>query len=348
MRESRRGDWKLLIDQPIERRRRAGIPLGSIAMNRVSSVGMAEKWIRIVALLALLVSSCAKPGHHLPGLVVEPARDLQPYYKEAQRTLPEFLAAVGSRRQHPSRERYQVKAAVVDWDGRPYSLWFSVNRFVDGELHVIAELPVPARLSTYQRLLPEKVLDWLYWDQGKLVGGYSLRGSLENVKPPDRPAAEEHLRHNLELWRWFSESDYCDFREISAPSLVDGTPTHLAGFQFLIPGGYSETVPLRRSYHGGKAWLAPDRDLIANVGHFGCGPQQFEKRPDEFTCSFTTSDLLGLLYSRRNGEASIIGAIFYAPRRGFYDLSLSTTQADAAGVREYFGILRSVAHKRNG
>jgi uncharacterized protein YegJ (DUF2314 family) len=135
----------------------------------------------------------ALPEGNLPqgDLVVEvPAADasLQMATQEAQRSLDHFTAAV----QHPGsrQSNFQVKLAVEDG----HYVWLNQVEF-DGALSGVLGLDAaglhPAGPGARVTVPARDVEDWMYAEDGKLVGGFSLRAIRARLTGEPRRTFEE-------------------------------------------------------------------------------------------------------------------------------------------------------------
>jgi uncharacterized protein YegJ (DUF2314 family) len=126
-----------------------------------------------LGLLLLLVSGGAvaetDPREGLRGEPVAASAAIA----EAQRRLPEFVAAVRAR----TGDRFSLRARFRTWRGGSEFLWLDdVEIDADGFTGALADRPkgVPG-LRIGQRVLvePDQVTDWTFMREGRALGGFT-------------------------------------------------------------------------------------------------------------------------------------------------------------------------------
>jgi uncharacterized protein YegJ (DUF2314 family) len=121
---------------------------------------------------------------------------------QARRTVGVFIQAL----QHPAAGQYdfQVKKPFRQGDVVEH-LWlsdvsFSGNRFhgqVDNHPRKIKGLKMGARESVN----PNEISDWAYVENGRLVGGYTIRLLYSELSPEGKQALEKEARFHIESHR---------------------------------------------------------------------------------------------------------------------------------------------------
>jgi uncharacterized protein YegJ (DUF2314 family) len=154
--------------------------------------------------MLLLSLASAKADHPIPREVRnpngEPAvfdvdenhKEMREAVRRARRTVGRFITAL----QHRTSEQkdFEVKKPFVQ-KGRVEHMWlaevtFSGNRFhgrVDNHPHFIKGLKYGDRVSVN----PDEISDWAYLDDGRLVGGYTIKALYEGLSP-DRKKEMDH------------------------------------------------------------------------------------------------------------------------------------------------------------
>jgi uncharacterized protein YegJ (DUF2314 family) len=125
---------------------------------------------------------------HLAVSVPVTDTSLQLATEEAQRSLDHFTAAV----QHPSsrQSNFQVKLAVESG----HYVWLNqveFDRTLSGILGPDAAGLHPAGPGARVTVPARDVADWMYAEDGKLVGGFSLRAIRARLTGEPRRAFEE-------------------------------------------------------------------------------------------------------------------------------------------------------------
>jgi len=152
-----------------------------------------------VLAVAFLVSGCASPITHPIGRTVRRPGS-EPEYFNVKEKDAEMDRAVRLARKHvrvfitalehpaPGQVDFEVKKPFVQGDTVEH-IWlahvrYSGKRFhglVDNRPQEIKGLKMGTRVSVN----PNEISDWLFVDNGKLVGGYTIRVLYKDL-PPDR------------------------------------------------------------------------------------------------------------------------------------------------------------------
>ena len=119
--------------------------------------------------------------------VAEKDREMEHATRRARQTVGQFIAAV----QQPTNGQhdFQVKKLFVK-DGKGEHIWlanvkFVGNRFVgvvDNKPVIIPGLKLGAKASVN----PDEISDWSYVENGRLVGGYTVRVLYSELTPQER------------------------------------------------------------------------------------------------------------------------------------------------------------------
>lgn len=118
---------------------------------------------------------------------------------QARKTLPVFIAALTH--PGPGQSDFQVKKPFMQ-NGEVEHLWlsdvtFSGNRFhgyVDNMPRKIKGLKMGDRVSVNAN----EISDWAFIDNGRLVGGYTIRVLYSQLPPDQKAALEKEARFRIE------------------------------------------------------------------------------------------------------------------------------------------------------
>ena len=119
--------------------------------------------------------------------------------RHARRTVGEFITALRS--PQPGQHDFLVKKLFISKDGHAEHIWladvkFTGNRFVgsvDNKPNAIPGLKVGAQASVN----PDEITDWSYVDNGKLVGGYTIRVLYAEMSPEERQDFEKRAEFHI-------------------------------------------------------------------------------------------------------------------------------------------------------
>ena len=118
---------------------------------------------------------------------------------EARSTVGQFIAAVNN--PTPSQSALSVKLPVSDGDQIEH-MWLSEVGHANGKFtgHIANE---PHQITTVKlgdrtEVAQDQISDWMYVDNGKLVGGYTLRVLRDAMSDEERRAFDESVPFTIE------------------------------------------------------------------------------------------------------------------------------------------------------
>jgi uncharacterized protein YegJ (DUF2314 family) len=150
-----------------------------------------------ISALALwtFIAQAAEPGKELAQIDTEP-----PYIEvpknhaamhgaviQARKTIGQFIAAL--KHPAPGQKDFEIKKAFIR-HGEIEHIWLSDVQFtgnrlqarVDNQPRKIQGL----KLGQVVSVDPKEISDWLYIDNGKLVGGYTVRVQYSELSPKEK------------------------------------------------------------------------------------------------------------------------------------------------------------------
>jgi len=141
-----------------------------------------------LAVLAV-VAGCGDRGG-TPDRVIDVAQDdpkMNAAMDKARSTVGTFTAALASPK--PSQKSFTVKVPFTDGTKTEH-MWLSPVRFDGKKFHGTISND-PERVSHVKNgdsaeVEPSKISDWMFVDEGKLVGGYTLRVLRDSMSPAER------------------------------------------------------------------------------------------------------------------------------------------------------------------
>ena len=139
------------------------------------------------------------PGDAAMYTVNDDDKQLEHAGHHARRTVGEFITAL--KNPQPGQRDFQVKKLFVTKDGKAEHIWladvkFTGNRFigvVDNKPSYIANLKIGDRASVN----PDEITDWSYVDNGKLVGGYTIRVLYAELSPEEKQDFEKRADFHI-------------------------------------------------------------------------------------------------------------------------------------------------------
>ncbi len=119
--------------------------------------------------------------------------------REARASLGDFFKAYLN--PQPNQTSFLIKAKFVDSEDRPEYIWLADLVFEKGQspTGVVANEPRIKGLSYMERVpfLPAQITDWMYMQDGELVGGFTTRVLLRAQSK--RGGLSGLLKHKLHM-----------------------------------------------------------------------------------------------------------------------------------------------------
>ncbi len=118
--------------------------------------------------------------------------------RRARKTVGQFLTAL----QHPTATQhgFAVKKLFVK-DGEGEHIWMTDIHYSGGRLHGIVDnrptMIKGLKVGDRHSVNPDEVSDWLYIDNGHLVGGYTLRVLASELSPEQRAEFEKESKFTI-------------------------------------------------------------------------------------------------------------------------------------------------------
>jgi uncharacterized protein YegJ (DUF2314 family) len=146
------------------------------------------RWLGTLIVFALVLAGCGK--EHPADNVVDVAHDdprMNAAMEKARSTVGTFIASLKSPK--PGQSAFSVKLAFTD-DGTVEHMWL-VPVSYDGHVFHGTVNNEPEKLKTVKMgdevtVAPSKISDWMYVENRKLVGGYTLRVLRDALTPAER------------------------------------------------------------------------------------------------------------------------------------------------------------------
>jgi uncharacterized protein YegJ (DUF2314 family) len=119
--------------------------------------------------------------------------------KEARKTVGKFISAL----EHPSpgQEDFEIKKPFVQ-GSQVEHIWLSDVRFVDnvfqGRIDNQPRKITGLKLGEIVSVKANEISDWLYIDNGKLVGGYTVRVHYDELTPQQKQEFDRRADFRIE------------------------------------------------------------------------------------------------------------------------------------------------------
>ncbi|MGV3721508.1 MAG: YegJ family protein [Actinomycetota bacterium] len=118
---------------------------------------------------------------------------------KARATADTFIAALNAPK--PTQSEFAVKLGVKDGE-KVEHMWLSPVRFEGGRFHGVinndAELVRTVKLGDTVTAEKSEISDWMYVQDGKLVGGYTIRVLRDQMGEAERKEMDQSLPFKVE------------------------------------------------------------------------------------------------------------------------------------------------------
>ena len=155
---------------------------------------------RVSLLLCLLTFACAQS----PAIIATPTTpsadtELEAAIEQARASLDMFITKIST--SHPDRTFVAVKVRFTPPGESPQDIWVDEVTYADGTLRGNVGDDIPAlRLEAGEKIKidEEDILDWMIVEDGKLIGGYTIRLAVQRMSPEERERFLETLDYSIE------------------------------------------------------------------------------------------------------------------------------------------------------
>jgi uncharacterized protein YegJ (DUF2314 family) len=125
--------------------------------------------------------------------------EMETAFQEARVTLGFFIEQIA--RPHPNRTYVAVKVRFSLPDGSAQDIWVDNITYADESFHGNMGDDIPAlKLSFGEEIVvsTEDIIDWMIVEEGKLIGGYTIRLSYERMSPEEKERFLKAIDYSIE------------------------------------------------------------------------------------------------------------------------------------------------------
>src|SRR5918993_4969985 len=156
--------------------------------------------LRLFLLLCLLTFGCA-PRSAVSSTPTTSSTDaeLEAAMEQARASLDTFIAKITT--PHADRTFVAVKVRFTPPGESSQDIWVDEVTYADGILRGNIGDDIPAlRLEAGEKIMidEEHLLDWMIVEDGKLIGGYTIRLAVQRMSPEERERFLETLDYSIE------------------------------------------------------------------------------------------------------------------------------------------------------
>jgi uncharacterized protein YegJ (DUF2314 family) len=155
---------------------------------------------KLIFTLCLLTFACAP----VPMTTASPTSsgidsELEAAIEAAQDSLDDFIAKITT--PHPDRTLIAVKVRFTAPGEAPQDIWVDQVTYTDGVLRGSMGDDIPLlRLEVGEtiKIEEEDIVDWAIVENGKLLGGYTIRLAVQRMSPEEKERFLETLPYTIE------------------------------------------------------------------------------------------------------------------------------------------------------
>jgi uncharacterized protein YegJ (DUF2314 family) len=125
--------------------------------------------------------------------------EMESAFQEARVTLDFFIEEIA--RPHPNRTYAAVKVRFSSPDGSAQDIWVDNIIYTDESFRGNMGDDIPAlKLSFGEEIVVSKedIVDWMIVEDGKLIGGYTIRLSYERMSPEEKERFLKAIDYSIE------------------------------------------------------------------------------------------------------------------------------------------------------
>ena len=156
---------------------------------------------KLIYLLFCIFTFACTPTSVPTSVSTTPATDveLEAANQQARNTLDKFTDRIAS--PHPDRTFAAVKVRFFPPDGLPQDIWVDEITYTGSSFLGNMGDDIPSlKLSAGEKIVvpAEDIVDWMLVEDGKLVGGYTIRLAYQRMSPEEKERFLETLDYSIE------------------------------------------------------------------------------------------------------------------------------------------------------
>ena len=155
---------------------------------------------KLIVLLCLWMFACVpRPAVSSTPTPSSTDTELEAAIEQARSSLDTFIAKITT--PHANRTFVAVKVRFTPPGESPQDIWVDEVTYIDGVLRGSVGDDIPAlRLEAGEKITvdEEDILDWMIVEDGKLIGGYTIRLAVQRMSPEERERFFETLDYTIE------------------------------------------------------------------------------------------------------------------------------------------------------
>jgi len=153
--------------------------------------------------ICLFIVACSPAPTQIPTQV-PPTQlhgdvEMEAAFQKARGTLDSFIEKIDT--PHPDRTLVAVKVRFALPDGSTQDLWVDRISYRDGSFHGTMGDDLPTlKLSVDDKITiaGKDIVDWMMVEDGKLIGGYTIRLAFQRMTPEQKERFLETINYSIE------------------------------------------------------------------------------------------------------------------------------------------------------
>ena len=158
---------------------------------------MARTFILIFCFLTFACTPTPSPASTPTVSATDP--ELDAAIEQARASLDTFIQKLTT--SHADRTFVAVKVRFYPPDSLPQDIWVDEVTYTDGSFRGSMGDDIPSlRLQLGEKITvkEEDILDWMIVENGKLIGGYTIRLAVQRMSPEEKERFLETLDYSIE------------------------------------------------------------------------------------------------------------------------------------------------------
>jgi len=156
-----------------------------------------------IFVICLFLFACSPDSTQIPTLAFPTQSDsdveMEAAFQQARDTLDSFIQKIAT--SHPGRTLIAVKVRFILPDSSTQDLWVDRITFQDNEFHGTMGDDIPTlKLSIDDKITIARkdIVDWMIVEDGKLIGGYTIRLAFQRMTPEQKERFLETVHYSIE------------------------------------------------------------------------------------------------------------------------------------------------------
>lgn len=155
----------------------------------------------IILAFCLIIFACTPTQTPVPTStpLLESDIEMESAFTDARNSLDQFIERIQT--PHPARTFAAIKTRFFPPDGLPQDIWVDQVTYLDGSFRGNMGDDIPSlRLYLGDEIMvkAEDVLDWMIIEDGKLIGGYTIRLAYHRMSPEEKQDFLKSLDYSLD------------------------------------------------------------------------------------------------------------------------------------------------------